>query len=774
MNRIGLSVYLVLLISSILVIVMRVSGGFPLETNILALLPETEELEWVARAEAVEQSEGTNRLVILIGNPDFETARSAAEMLTTSLVDAKVLERTGRLSPSAAVKNLSAALFPYRTGLLSEGDRKLLAVDKEQVVINRALVQILSPLSLVDADLIRRDPFLLLPNFMAARQNVETKLQSRANVLAVEDNNIWYVLVSGKLIGEPFDQVVQSRTLSAFEAAEERLKTQFKGLKILKAGAVFYGERAYHQAEQEASFIGGISLLGIVVLNFLIFRSFQPLALSILAIASGVAGGLAMTLLFFGTLHLLALVFGAGLIGVAVDYSFHYVCERFQENVPPPAARAAAIRSGLTLGLVSSVLGFLTLALTPFPGLQQIALFSASGLTLAYLTVLYVFPYVDRAKPFTHGGSILSFSMVLHDFWWQTGYRKLRWVIVVLVIFAALYGATKIHIDDDVRRLQSLPADLQGEEQSIRTLTGIESETHRFFVRGPSSEDVLQTEEALGLDLEALRANGVIRGYRMISQFIPSVERQQENRALVNKTLIPHLAEHMARIGLSGYIPYQHGDQMLTLDQLAVTDIPSFLAPLLVYKTPGVVVHAVSLTGVKDSAPLAALAAKSENIELVNQAESLSRTFGTYRLKALIMLAVAYGVVWVFLSLRYGPFGAVKAMLPSIGAVVLTPPLIALTGETFTFFNAMSLMLVFAIGLDYAVFNRESIGNRKRRAMLANGLSAISTLLAFGLLAMSDTYAIHAFGFTILVGITLAYCLAPLASDLNHDTTDPL
>ena len=58
--------------------------------------------------------------------------------------------------------------------------------------------------------------------------------------------------------------------------------------------------------------------------------------------------------------------------------------------------------------------------------------------------------------------------------------------------------------------------------------------------------------------------------------------------------------------------------------------------------------------------------------------------------------------------------------------------------------------------------------------MLANGLSTISTLLAFGMLALSETFAIHAFGITILVGITLAYLLAPLASDLDHPMTEPL
>jgi predicted exporter len=41
-------------------------------------------------------------------------------------------------------------------------------------------------------------------------------------------------------------------------------------------------------------------------------------------------------------------------------------------------------------------------------------------------------------------------------------------------------------------------------------------------------------------------------------------------------------------------------------------------------------------------------------------------------------------------------------------------------------------------------------------------LSAITTLLSFGLLAISSTAIVHAFGFTVAAGILTALLLAPL------------
>jgi predicted exporter len=39
----------------------------------------------------------------------------------------------------------------------------------------------------------------------------------------------------------------------------------------------------------------------------------------------------------------------------------------------------------------------------------------------------------------------------------------------------------------------------------------------------------------------------------------------------------------------------------------------------------------------------------------------------------------------------------------------------------------------------------------------------VTTLLAFGLLALSTTAAIHSFGLTILIGILVAFLLSPMA-----------
>lgn len=119
---------------------------------------------------------------------------------------------------------------------------------------------------------------------------------------------------------------------------------------------------------------------------------------------------------------------------------------------------------------------------------------------------------------------------------------------------------------------------------------------------------------------------------------------------------------------------------------------------------------------------------------------------------------------------RYGLRGSVMTLLPPGIAVLMAPELAALAGVSFTFFGAIALVLVLSIGFDYAVFCREATPPRRAVTMLGVCLAMIATLLSFGLLSISHTYAVHAFGITLLAGTILAFILSPLASDLGNSS----
>ncbi|MEZ9233688.1 MMPL family transporter, partial [Vibrio amylolyticus] len=87
-------------------------------------------------------------------------------------------------------------------------------------------------------------------------------------------------------------------------------------------------------------------------------------------------------------------------------------------------------------------------------------------------------------------------------------------------------------------------------------------------------------------------------------------------------------------------------------------------------------------------------------------------------------------------------------------------------GSTLNLFNLLALILIIGIGIDYTLFFSEH--NQSHSTLLAITLSALTTLLSFGLLALSNTHAIHSFGITVLAGIFVAWLLAPIAIKLEN------
>jgi predicted exporter len=146
----------------------------------------------------------------------------------------------------------------------------------------------------------------------------------------------------------------------------------------------------------------------------------------------------------------------------------------------------------------------------------------------------------------------------------------------------------------------------------------------------------------------------------------------------------------------------------------------------------------------------------------LNQAEDLTQVLRRYRHGAAAVLGTAWVVIAVLLIIRYRR-ACWRVALPPILAVTMTIGLLGAMGETLNLMHCLALLLVSGMGIDYAIFFAEANGAESTATGAAITLSAITTVLAFGLLSLSNQPVLHAIGLTILVGIALAWILAPLA-----------
>jgi predicted exporter len=772
-RRIAAAVWLLALCAALGYLGLRIEQGVALQSNVLALLPHAEQDETLQRAEDRVANAFARRIVLLVGHRDAATAHAAGRDVADALGRSGLASTVTAIVDADTQLRLGAAYFPYRAGLLAARDRTLLEDGKAETLVKRALAAIYGPGGIADSRLLTRDPFLLMPSFFASLPLPQSRLAPEEGILTVHDGETTYAFIAAELAGDPFSVRFQDR-LDRFLADEiGALSARWPDLRVLRTGAVFYATESSHEAAAETSSIGLASTIGTVALVLAVFRAIRPLLLSLLAIAIGILFAIAATLLIFGQLHAIALLFGVSLIGVSVDYCLQYFCEYFDQEAQSATARLDRVLAGVILGLATTLIGYLTLLLAPFPGLQQVATFSVCGLAASVLTVALWYPLLDRGGPVAHGARLVAAAGQHWRFWQAPGSRWARLVAVLVCLCLGIAGAAAVEVDDDVRHLQSLSPLLHAQEEQIQRLTGASGSVQFLLIQGDSEQGMLETEEALAAPLNTAIGEGALSGFQSVAQFVPSIARQKADRALVQDRLYgPHLAPYLAQIGLDVAPEPAVDAPYLTLAGLP-KEGPLALVGALVVAEGAQPVHLMSLQGVRDVAALRALVdhppidhpGARSGVRLISPAEDYSLLFGKYRREAIGLIALSALLMLPMLIWRYGFAGALRVIAPSLAALVLAPPIAALFGVRFTFFNAMALVLVLSIGTDYAVFCRESRGLRKPVTMLAVLLAALSTILSFGLLALSRVFAVHAFGTTMLIGIALAFLLAPAAGD---------
>jgi predicted exporter len=726
-------------------------SGLPVATDLMALLPREDRDEAVQRAKDAATGALSQRVVVLVGHAERERAHAAAAALEAGL--ARVMRPSGDVPDKDALRRLGALYFPHRAGLLAEADREALLAGESEALVMRALSQVYGFGGIADARLLARDPFLLFPAFLTGLPIPASRLGLDEGRPTVTEDGVTWVLVTGRLTGEATSLAFQQRFAAAYAAAAP------PGVKLLRLGTVFYAHAGAERAMAESSLIATVSLAGTALLLVLCFRGLRPLLLGVAAIVVGLVVALSACLVLFGELHVAAQLFGASLIGIAADYALLYFSQVFSPRTDP-RARLAHVLPGITLGMLTTLVGYLTLAASPFPGLRQVAVFSVVGLLGSFATVVLWFPLLDRTGPAELGRVPRRLAEGLWRFWSR---RPARLAALAVFVAVAAAGAARLSIDDDVRRQQALDPVLAAEQAEFQRLTGFGQTTQFFVVQGANGEQVLRREEALG---ERLAASGAVTGWQSAARFAPSAQRQRESRVLVTERLAgPHLAAYRARLGMPepetpAAVP------PLTPAEVAASGAVPLLSTLLLEDG----LHLVLLDRLSDMAGVRAAADGLEGVRFVDPTGDLTELLGSYRRRAVALLGVSALLMLPLLWWRYGLARALRVMAPPAAAVVLAPCLLALFGQPFGFFSAMALVLALSIGVDYAVFFAEDCERRDPVVLVGVLLATVTTLLSFGLLGLSDTAAVKSFGLTMLAAIPLAFLLAPLAGSGGGQT----
>lgn len=665
-----------------------------------------------------------------------------------------------------------------------------------------------SPAGLIVKDILPQDPTgeltALIGQFNGGQQ--PRKMQG---VWVAKDGKRALLLTQTRALGSDTDgqEAAINHIKEKFDAAKAELAAtlpQVATAKLIMTGPGVFGVNARNTITTEAAMFSIISATMILIILFIVYRSGAAVLLGLAPVLSGVLAGTVAVSLGFGTVHGLTLGFGTTLIGEAIDYSIYLFIQ--SGSAKNSADWAKKSWPTIRLGVLTSMAGFGCLLFSGFPGLAQLGLFTIAGLTSAAFVTRFVLPSLlprnFAVRDLTHIG--LFVQKALHQL------QKLRkgFFIIALAACAVLF-VNRDHLwEPQLGALSPISkADLDLDE-NLRKDVGAPDVSYLIVVKGKTLEEVLQSTEKVSTQLDALVDAGKLAAFESPSRYLPSLATQQARlKALppadvlqqrLNQAvdglpfqaalLAPFVAsiDELAKIAKQ---PEQLHARLLTRKDLAGTSMALATDSLLIEKD-GVASGLLPLTAAGnqpiDKALIQAALQKSgvQQAYFIDLGTETGKLYSGYMREAILLALCGLLAMTVLLGFNLRSLTRlIRVMVPLITAVLTVAAILSLTGQRMTILHLVGLLLIVAVGSNYALFFAQpatvlvkdpvtgletSVAQIKPTTLASLIFANITTVIGFGVLGFSSVPVLNAIGITVGIGVILALVFSATFSNSTY------
>jgi predicted exporter len=351
-------------------------------------------------------------------------------------------------------------------------------------------------------------------------------------------------------------------------------------------------------------------------------------------------------------------------------------------------------------------------------------------------------------------------------------------VAVLAVIFLAAQRGPLW--SDELASLSPIASSDRLLDEQLRRDIGAPDVRHLVVVNAQDQETALEVSEKISVILQGSIQQGLLAGFESPALYLPSLASQRARQAALPEPPILRDNLQQAQRGL----PFRPGlfepflrdaatarvQSLLDSASLQGTGLALKLDSLLVKRNSGGIAGwtaMLPLRGVTNSAAI------GREIELLPDSQAVlidlkhesDAVYQTYRREIITYSLLGTGAIVALLlvSLR-SPRRVLEVLAPLAAAVIVTFSLLVLTGNALSIFHLVGLLLVVAIGSNYALFfERQTATAQERERTLVSLLFAnVTTMIGFGLLAFSKVPVLHAIGSTVGIGAFLSLAFSAI------------
>jgi predicted exporter len=352
--------------------------------------------------------------------------------------------------------------------------------------------------------------------------------------------------------------------------------------------------------------------------------------------------------------------------------------------------------------------------------------------------------------------------------------RRIAIVVPIVAIAISAAGLSRLELLDDLRAMNQSDPVLLAEDRAVRARIA-QGEAGRLVISmGADDEEALaRNDEAYAALTEAVAA-GELERFRSAHPVLPSAARQRAVDAAVRSraSLGVAMLDALARAGFVREMFAPFAESLVEpapppIDFAAFDATPAgVLARPFRIHAGDRMAYVSFVEGVHDGAALADRLRRIDGVRYFDQTVFLTSAYRTFRGRTTQLI---FGGLFVVLALCFVKYRkaslAIASVAPAILAATTSVALVALTGQPLNLMHLVACLLVLSMGEDYAVFLLEVRDDEEGPGVTLVGLAiaGVTTILSFGLLALSAHPALRALGVVTSLGVLFSMLFAPLA-----------
>ena len=774
--------------SFILLVVLAVTGLFVsalhrlgFDTDLIASLPQDDPVLADARR-IIANHPIQDRVVIDVGlpraNPDGLV--QAAALIEQRLRESGLFARVGLEQEQQRIPELFQSVTVHLPVLLSAGDleekvRPLLEPAKVRAALFNHLSQLGDLEGIGQAAMIARDPLNLRNLVLSRLSHLAPTRNARIHKGRLLSADGKHLLIVAEPVTSGADTSFSRKVTALIDGIGEELNREGREAVTLTPAGTYRAA-----LDNEISMKRGTEravLFSTVAIVLLLLVAFPRPLIGLLALLPSVVGtmlGLFVYSLLHPSITMMAIGFGSAIISFTVDYGIAYLLFLDRSHQTYGLEATKEVWSLGLLAMLTTAVSFAFLAVSGFAALAQIGEFAALGVLFTYIFVHAIYPVIFPVMPPAGGMSRLPVQALANRLASGRSRGKL-YAALGLALILLLFAKPVFRVD--INAMNSVSRESLAAEKLLTDVWGNLFSRIYVMAEGRDVQELQRKGDRLAVLLEEDVDNGTLASAFVPSQIFPGEERAGRNlaawRSFWHPERVAALREALERASRELGFAQDAFSPFFSLLETAEMNAPA--VPAAFHGLLGIAESRDRSGWIQISNLTPGPAYRGEAFDKKLRTGGLARMFdaGLFGqrlaetlLSGFIRMALMVGGMTLVVAFIYLLDWRLTllGLLPTIFALICTLGTLNLLDQPLGIPVIMVAVVVIGMGSDYALYlvrSHQRYMDEDHPSMglirLSVFLSFATTLMGFGVLALSGHTLLRSAGIALALGIGYSY-----------------